>query len=118
MGSVREVRSQRQVGDVTWHAGIALGIGDDDTVSGVGAESEHDTEQAARAWIEQELPRAAFPEWVTRRPHGTAGAFLFGQLDRGYITALEPAPEWEPDLDAPSWDADLVDGTVRWRRRD
>ena len=24
----------------------------------------------------------------------------------------------EVDVDAPSWDADLVDGTVRWHRRD
>jgi hypothetical protein len=35
MGSVRELRRQRQVGDVAWHAAISLRIGDDDTVYGV-----------------------------------------------------------------------------------
>lgn len=105
----------RQARAVIWYASIDLGIGDDDTVSGV-AESAHATEEAARAWVEQELPQTAFPAWVAERRHGVAGGFLFGSVTRGYRTANEPDPSWEPDLDAPSWDADLVGGTVRWRR--
>lgn len=107
---------QHQPGDVTWRAGIVLGIGDDDTVDGI-AESEHETEQAAKAWVERELPRAVFPEWVLRREHGSAGAFLFGSVDRGYFTPYEQTTTWEPDDDAPNWDADLVAGEVHWRKR-
>jgi hypothetical protein len=105
----------RQVGVVVWNASIDLGIGDDDTVCGVAA-SDHATEQAARAWVEEELPRAEFPAWVARRPHGVAGAFLYGSVTRGYLAASDPEPSWEPDLDAPSWDADLVNGAVHWHR--
>lgn len=114
MGTVHE---PRQAGVVIFRAAIDLGIGDDDTVSGV-SESDHDTEQAARAWVTRELPLADFPDWVAQRPHGVAGAFLYGSVTRGYLTTDEPEPSWEPDVDAPSWDADLVDGTVRWRRCD
>ncbi|MGH3565325.1 MAG: hypothetical protein ACRDRH_04695 [Pseudonocardia sp.] len=49
---MQQTRPQHQVGVVTWHAAIALGIGDDDTVSGV-SESAHDTEQATRDWIDR-----------------------------------------------------------------
>lgn len=94
-----------------------LVAGDDDTVSGV-SESDHATEQAARAWVTRELPLTEFPDWVARRPHGTAGAFLYGSVTRGYLTADEPEPSWEPDVDAPTWDADLVNGTVRWHQGD
>jgi len=113
MATVHELR---QAGAVIWRAAIDLGIGDDDTVSGV-AESDHLTEDAARKWVERELPRTEFPDWVARRPHGVAGAFLYGSVTRGYLTA-GPEPSWEPDLDAPDWDADLVEGTVRWHRSD
>jgi hypothetical protein len=78
--------------------------------------SEHPSEAEARAWIEEELLRARFPEWVTRRRHGTAGAFLFGQIERGfYVEDAAEGVAFEPDLDQPGWDADLVDGTLRWR---
>jgi hypothetical protein len=50
---------------VIWRAAIDLGIGDDDTVSG-GAESDHTTERAARAWGTRELPLAEFPTWVAQ----------------------------------------------------
>lgn len=107
----------RQAGAVIWRAAIDLGIGDDDTVSGV-AETDHITEDAAREWVERELPRTEFPPWVARRPHGVAGAFLYGSVTRGYLTADQPVPSWEPDDDAPNWDADLVEGTVRWHQSD
>lgn len=106
----------RQAGAVIWRASIDLGIGDDDTVSGV-AETDHITEEAAREWVTRVLPLTEFPAWVARRPHGVAGAFLCGSVIRGYLTA-GPEPSWEPDDDAPSWDADLVDGAVRWRQCD
>ncbi|MFC3453360.1 hypothetical protein [Amycolatopsis speibonae] len=115
MGSVHELR---QAGAVVWRAAIGLGIGDDDTISGVGEETDHATEQAARAWVTRELPRAELPDWVARRPHGVAGAFLYGSITRGHLTPDKPEPSWEPDDDAPTWDADLVDGTVRWHQGD
>lgn len=113
MDSVHELRHG---GAVLWRAAIDLGIGDDDTVSGV-AESDHTTEAAARAWVARELPLAEFPDWVGKRPHGAAGAFLYGSVTRGHLTAADPEPSWEPDLDAPSWDADLLEGTLSWRER-
>jgi hypothetical protein len=47
-----------------------------------------------------------------------AGAFLYGSITRGYLTADDPEPSWEPDDDAPSWDTHLIDGSARWRQRD
>lgn len=114
MKSVDEL-PQQHIGDVIWRAGIVLGIGDDDAVSGV-IESDHKTEEAARAWITQVLPETSLPEWVGRRPHGAAGAFLYGSVDRGHLTPHNQTLVWEPDHAAPSWDADLVEGTVRWHQ--
>ncbi|MGW4527868.1 hypothetical protein [Amycolatopsis sp. NPDC004378] len=113
MGTVHQLRPRHEIGAETWRAAILLGIGDDDTIGSV-AESEHDSELAARAWVEHHLPDARFPEWVARRRHGTAGAFLFGQVERGYYSG-ESDDDWELDHDAPGWDADLVHGVIRWR---
>ncbi|MCG3755862.1 hypothetical protein [Amycolatopsis sp. Poz14] len=85
-----------QAGAVIWRAAIGLGIGDDDTIGGVGQETDHATEEAARAWVTRELPRAEFPDWVTQRPHGAAGAFLHGSVTCGYLAADEPEPSWNP----------------------
>ena len=71
-------------------------------------------ETRSRANIKQQLPQASFPEWVGRRRHGTAGAFLFGQVQRGYYSG-ESDDDWELDHDAPGWDADLVHGVIHWR---
>jgi hypothetical protein len=98
-------------------AAIMLGIGDDDNVACV---AEHDaaTEEDARRWIEQTLPAAAMPDWVHRRPHGTAGAFLFAIYTEGVrVHDDQGGSRWEegyPDDDAPEHTADLVDGAVRW----
>lgn len=108
---------QRHFGQATWKATLIIGIGDDDTVGSV-AETEQDTEQAARHWVERELPRAQFPDWVTRRRHGSAGAFLFGQVVRGKYTLDEEGLVWEPDFKFPDLEADLVDGAVRWQAYD
>jgi hypothetical protein len=113
MDTAQQLGPRHEIGTVTWRSAILLGIGDDDTVEAV-AESEHDSEQAARAWVEEHLPDASFPEWVARRRHGTAGAFLFGQVQRGYYSG-ENDDDWELDHDASGWDADLVDGVIRWR---
>ncbi|MEC3977422.1 hypothetical protein [Amycolatopsis sp. H20-H5] len=113
-GSVHELPLQH-IGGVIWRAGIALGIGDDDAVSGV-VESDQTSEQAARDWVTQILPETALPEWVLHRPHGAAGAFLHGSVERGYLTQHDHTLDWEPDTDTPSWDADLVDISVRWRQ--
>ncbi|WP_410595506.1 hypothetical protein [Amycolatopsis sp. lyj-23] len=78
-------------GAVIWRASIDLGIGDDDTVSGV-TETDHSTEQAARAWVTRELPLTELPDWVGRRRHGVAGAFLYGNVIRGHLTTGEPDP--------------------------
>ena len=65
------------------------------------AVSEHGTESEARAWIEEELPRARFPEWVARRRHGSAGAFIFGQIEQGfYVEDAAEGVAFEPDLDS------------------
>src|SRR6266498_1346403 len=80
-----------QAGAVIWRAAITVGIGDDDTVSGV-AESDHAGEQNALEWVERELPRAEFPAWVARRPHGVAGAFLYGSITLGSLTTTGPEP--------------------------
>lgn len=113
MGTVHQLRPRHEIGAVTWRSAILLGIGDDDAVDEV-AGAEHHSEPAARAWVKQHLPRASFPGWVARRRHGTAGAFLFGQVQRGYYSG-ESDDDWELDHDAPSWDADLVNGAIRWR---
>ncbi|MEV6602781.1 hypothetical protein [Kutzneria sp. NPDC051319] len=102
---------------MAWQAAIGLGIGDDDTVDGV-AETEHVDLVAARAWVERVLPVAEFPVWVHGRPHGTAGAFLYGTVGRGWYARQDDGSlEFEPDPDGPVWDADLIDGTLRWRKK-
>jgi hypothetical protein len=113
--TVHQLAGRRPGDERALRASIAIGIGDDDTI-GTLAMSEHGSESDARAWIEEELPRARFPEWVARRRHGTAGAFLFGQIERGfYVEEAAEGVAFEPDLDQPGWDADLVDGRLRWR---
>ena len=114
MGTVHQLPRRHEVGEVAFHAAIVLGIGDDDTIAVV-SDAEHTNLPAARVWAEHQLPRAAFPEWVTRRRHGVAGAFLHGQIERGYYTGPGD-DEWEPDPDAPLWDLDLIDGAPRWRK--
>jgi hypothetical protein len=97
MGSARELHAQHKAGDVAWQAAIGLGIGDDDTVSGV-AESVHPSLAAAKAWVEKTLPTAEFPDWVRRRPHGTAGAFLYGTVAQGWYTRHDDdSLDFEPD---------------------
>jgi hypothetical protein len=113
MGTTHQLRPRHEIGAVTWRSAILLGIGDDDTIDEV-AGAEHDSEQTARAWVEERLPYASFPEWVAHRRHGTAGAFLFGQVQRGYYSG-ESDDDWELDHDAPGWDADLVRGVIHWR---
>jgi hypothetical protein len=114
MGSTREVTARPTGIGHVFRASIALGIGDDDTIGTV-TSSVHVSESAARGWVEDELPRARFPEWVGQRQHGTAGAFLYGQIERGwYADGPDTEQVLEPDLDAQGWDADLIDGTLRW----
>ncbi len=111
MGTVRDLHP-RQVGQTAWQAMIGVGIGDDENVDCV-ADAELPSLAVAKAWVEKTLPTAGFPEWVHRRVHGTAGAFLFGSVSCGwYDTDLV----FEPDPDGPVWDADLVQGRLRWRR--
>lgn len=100
-------------------AAILLGIGDDDNIACV---AEHDaaTEDEARRWIEQTLPTTAMPDWVHERPHGTAGAFLFGVYTEGIRVHDGPGESrWEnyPD-NAPEHTADLIDGAVSWWPRE
>ena len=74
------------------------------------------SETRSRANIKRELPHAQFPEWVARRRHGVAGAFLFGQIEQGWrVHDAEHGALFEPDVDTLGWDADLVDGVLRWR---
>ncbi|MFD8496005.1 hypothetical protein [Amycolatopsis sp. NPDC059657] len=115
MGTVHQLAGRRPGDERAFPASIAVGIGDDDTV-GTLVVSEHGSASEARAWIEEELPRARFPGWVTRRRHGSAGAFIFGQIEQGfYVEDAAEGVAFEPDLDQPGWDADLVEGTLRWR---
>jgi hypothetical protein len=105
----------RRPGDVTFRAAICVGIGDDVDIADCSADTEHETLADAQAWVETELPRAKFPAWVARRPHGTAGAFLFGSVDEGWYVQYDDGLSWEPDPDRHrSVECDLVDGTVRW----
>lgn len=98
---------------MAWQAAIGLGIGDDDT-SGCVAESVHASLAAATAWVEKTLPQAEFPDWVRGRPHGVAGAFLYGSVAQGWY---DDSLTFEPDPDLPVWDADLIDGVLRWREQ-
>lgn len=109
--------TQPQLGAITWRTALLVGIGDDDT-AGCVAEGEFDSEQAACAWVESELPTAQFPDWVLDRPHGGAGAFLYGTISRGiYTDQGQSGVAWEPDFDNPvDLDADLIDGELRWSR--
>lgn len=110
------LRTQPQLGAVAWRAYIVVGIGDDDTAGGCIAEDEFESELAARAWVERELPAAQPPAWVLDRPHGGAGAFLYGSIIRGIYTRQgRSGVAWEPDVSDPvDLDADLVDGELRW----
>lgn len=95
-------------------AAILLGIGDDDNVGCV-AEQDFDTEDQARRWIDQTLPATPMPDWVHRRPHGAAGAFLFGIYQEGVRVHEGDSSYWEPvSEDTEEHTADLVNGTVRW----
>ncbi len=115
MDKMHQSAAQVRGNELVFRASIALGIGDDDAVGAV-AVAEHGSERDARAWVEAELPRAQFPDWVARRPHGTAGAFLYGQIECGWHAPdRDQGVVFEPDLDAPGWDADLLDGRLRWR---
>jgi hypothetical protein len=115
MGRTQQSTDQQGGFTHVLRASIALGIGDDDTISEV-TSSIHANEADARGWVEAELPRAQFPEWVGRRQHGTAGAFLYGQIERGwYVDGPDAKPMFEPDVGASGWDADLVDGVLRWQ---
>jgi hypothetical protein len=117
MESTHELHPQHQVGEVAWLAAIGVGIGDDDTIDGV-AETEHADLAAARAWVEQVLPTTEFPAWVHNRPHGTAGAFLYGTVGQGWYARQDDGSiECEPDPDGPVWDADLIDGVLRWHEK-
>ncbi len=109
------LRTQPQLGAAAWRTYIMVGIGDDDTADCV-AEDEFDSEQAARAWVEHQLPVAQLPDWVLDRPHGGAGAFLYGSITRGIYTHQgRSGVAWEPDADDPvDLDADLIEGDVRW----
>jgi hypothetical protein len=104
----------RSPGDVTFHAAICVGIGDEADAD-VLAETEHETLADAQTWVQAELPRAKFPAWVARRPHGTAGAFLYGSIDEGWYVQYDDGLSWEPDPKRHrSIDGDLVHGTVTW----
>ena len=110
------LRTQPQLATVAWRTYIVVGIGDDDTAGGCIAEDEFESEDAARAWVERELPVAQLPDWVLDRPHGGAGAFLYGSISRGIYTRQgRPGVAWEPDVANPvDLDADLIDGEVVW----
>lgn len=72
----------------------------------------------ARAWVERVLPMAEFPAWVRNRPHGTAGALLYGTVGQGWYSRQDDGSlEFEPEPDGPVWDADLIDGVLRWRKK-
>ena len=115
-GEFTMVMTMREDVRTGFNAAILLGIGDDDNVGCV-AEQDFDAEDQARRWIEQTLPTATMPDWVHRRPHGAAGAFLFGiyqqgvRVHEGDVSFWEPVPE-----DADERTADLSGGTVRWWR--
>ena len=117
MGSTNELHPEQQVGDVAWQAAIGLGIGDDDTVDGV-AEAEPSDLAEARAWVERVLPMTELAVWVYDWPHGTAGAFLYGTVGKGWYARQDDGSlEFKPDPDGPVWDADLIDGTLQWRKK-
>lgn len=96
----------RVEGTVTWRAW--LGRGTADVMDQVGV-AEFDTEAAARAWLEQELPIA--------RGRTAVGERVFGSVDRGtYRAGRDAVPTWEPDCEpAGMLDADLVDDVIVWR---
>lgn len=113
--SVAEPAGERVIGATTFLATIGVGIGDDDTADTV-AERVFPSSHDARSWVEQELPLAEFPMWVAKRPRGTAGAFLFGAVERGrYIPDVEGRAAWRTEgISEGAADAYLVDGQVRW----
>jgi myo-inositol-1(or 4)-monophosphatase len=114
--SVAQPAGERVTGATAFLATIGVGIGDDDTADTV-AERAFPSSRDARSWVEQELPVAAFPMWVVERPRGTAGAFLFGAVQRGrYVPEVEDRVAWQTEgISADDAEAYLVDGQVRWR---
>jgi len=115
-GSVARSGAGRAVGATAFLATIGVGIGDDDTADTV-AEKEFSSPTDARSWIEHELPVASFPAWVSQRPRGSAGVFLFGAVQRGdYVPEVDGGIVWQPDENsADDLEAYLVGGQVRWR---
>ncbi|MEC3978912.1 hypothetical protein [Amycolatopsis sp. H20-H5] len=115
---VQQLRSpgQHVTGATAFLATICVGIGDNDTADMV-AERAFPSSRDARSWVEQELPVAEFPIWVAKRPRGTAGAFLFGAVQRGhYVPTAEGQIAWQVgESSTDDTEAYLVDGQVRWR---
>jgi hypothetical protein len=54
-----DTNTTRRPGDVTFHAAVCVGIGDDDTADAL-AESEHESWAEAQTWAETELAHAEF----------------------------------------------------------
>ena len=115
--SVAEPAPERVADGTAFLATIGVGIGDDDTADTV-AEREFPSSHDARSWIGQELPAAEFPMWVAKRSRGTAGAFLFGSVQRGhYAPMADGGIAWQAEGNSTDdAEAYLVDGQVQWRR--
>ena len=56
--------------------------------------------------------------WVAKRSRGTAGAFLFGSVQRGhYAPMADGGIAWQAEGNSTDdAEAYLVDGQVQWRR--
>jgi hypothetical protein len=108
----------RRPGEVTWRATIMVGLGDDDAVGNVGSR-EFESPEAAQAWIERHLPAAEMPDWAADYPHNGGGVYLWGWVQAGFYSYGDEQPnesvDWEPDLNAASFEGDLVDGQVQWQ---
>lgn len=114
--SVAEPAHERVADATAFLATIGVGIGDDDTADTV-AERAFPSSRDARSWLEKELPAAEFPIWVAKRSRGTAGAFLFGAVQRGhYVQAAGGRIVWQAGESlTDDAEAYLVDGQVQWR---
>jgi hypothetical protein len=114
--SVAEPAHERIADATAFLATIGVGIGDDDTADTV-MERAFPSSRDARSWLEQELPAAEFPTWVAKRSRGTAGAFLFGAVQRGrYVQAAGGRIVWQAgESSTDDAEAYLVDGQVQWR---
>ncbi|MER6759998.1 MULTISPECIES: inositol monophosphatase family protein [Amycolatopsis] len=114
--SVAEPARERVADATAFLATVGVGIGDDDTADTI-AEREFPSSRDARSWLEQELPAAEFPPWVARRSRGTAGAYLFGAVQRGhYVRTVGGRIAWQAgESSTDDAEAYLVDGQVQWR---